>query len=79
MVFAPVGRARSYAGCVKGFASDNYSGAHPKVLAAVAAANDLHAVAYGADPGPREPSSCYGSTSVSRPGRTWCGTALAPT
>ncbi len=35
---------------MKGFASDNYSGAHPKVLAAVAAANDLHAVAYGADP-----------------------------
>lgn len=31
------------------FASDNYAGAHPQVLAAVAAANDGHAVAYGAD------------------------------
>jgi len=50
LVLAPVGRARSYAGRVKGFASDNYSGAHPQVLAALAAANDLHAVAYGADP-----------------------------
>lgn len=35
---------------MKGFASDNYSGAHPEVLAAVTAANDDHAVAYGADP-----------------------------
>lgn len=33
------------------FASDNYAGAHPEVLAAVAAADGLgHAVAYGADP-----------------------------
>lgn len=31
------------------FASDNYAGAHPQVVAAVAAANDGHAVAYGAD------------------------------
>jgi len=35
---------------VKGFASDNYAGAHPEVLAAIAAANHEHAVAYGADP-----------------------------
>jgi threonine aldolase len=35
---------------VKGFASDNYAGAHPEVLAAVASANVEHAVAYGADP-----------------------------
>jgi threonine aldolase len=35
---------------VKGFASDNYAGAHPQVLAAIAAANDGHAVSYGADP-----------------------------
>ena len=35
---------------MKGFASDNYSGAHPEILAAMAAANDDHAVAYGADP-----------------------------
>lgn len=32
------------------FASDNYAGAHPEVLAAVAAANVGHAPAYGADP-----------------------------
>jgi threonine aldolase len=36
---------------VKGFASDNYAGIHPEVLAAIAAANDgTHARAYGADP-----------------------------
>lgn len=35
---------------MKGFASDNYAGAHPDVLAAIADANDGHAVAYGADP-----------------------------
>jgi threonine aldolase len=35
---------------VKGFASDNYAGAHPEVLAAIADANDGHAAAYGADP-----------------------------
>lgn len=32
------------------FASDNYAGAHPAVIEAVAAANDGHAAAYGADP-----------------------------
>jgi threonine aldolase len=35
---------------VKGFASDNYAGAHPEVMAAIAEANDGHAVSYGADP-----------------------------
>ncbi|HWC26924.1 MAG TPA: beta-eliminating lyase-related protein, partial [Solirubrobacteraceae bacterium] len=35
---------------MKGFASDNYAGAHPEVLAAIAGANDEHAVSYGADP-----------------------------
>jgi threonine aldolase len=35
---------------VKGFASDNYAGAHPAVLAAIAEASDGHAVAYGGDP-----------------------------
>ncbi|MCA0379923.1 MAG: low specificity L-threonine aldolase [Actinobacteria bacterium] len=34
----------------RGFASDNYAGAHPEVLAAVAAANIGHASSYGADP-----------------------------
>jgi threonine aldolase len=34
----------------RGFASDNFSGAHPEVLAALAAANDGHTPAYGDDP-----------------------------
>lgn len=34
---------------VRGFASDNYSGIHPEVLAAIADANDGHQVAYGED------------------------------
>lgn len=34
----------------KGFASDNFAGAHPRVLAAIAACNDGHATAYGDDP-----------------------------
>lgn len=33
-----------------GFASDNYAGAHPEVMAALAAANGGHVGAYGADP-----------------------------
>jgi len=33
----------------RGFASDNHAGAHPEVLAAVAAANEGHASAYGED------------------------------
>jgi threonine aldolase len=35
---------------VKAFASDNYASAHPDVLAAMARANDGHAISYGADP-----------------------------
>ena len=35
---------------MKSFASDNYAGVHPDILAALAAANDGHAVSYGADP-----------------------------
>ena len=34
----------------RGFLSDNSSGAHPAVLAALAAANEGHAPSYGADP-----------------------------
>ncbi|PWC05501.1 threonine aldolase family protein [Agromyces badenianii] len=34
---------------IRGFASDNYSGVHPEVLAAIAAANDGHQGAYGQD------------------------------
>ena len=33
----------------RGFASDNYAGIHPEVLAALAAANDGHQVSYGED------------------------------
>jgi len=33
-----------------GFASDNNAGVHPEVIAAIAAANEGHAGAYGADP-----------------------------
>ena len=33
----------------RGFASDNYAGAHPEVLAALAEANGGHQVSYGAD------------------------------
>jgi threonine aldolase len=33
----------------RGFASDNYAGAHPEVLAAIADANDGHQVSYGED------------------------------
>ncbi|KAA0081082.1 low specificity L-threonine aldolase [Mycolicibacterium sp. P9-64] len=33
----------------RGFASDNYAGIHPEVLAAIAVANDGHQVAYGED------------------------------
>jgi threonine aldolase len=33
----------------RGFASDNHSGAHPEVLAAIQAANEGHAPAYGED------------------------------
>ena len=34
---------------VRGFASDNYAGVHPEVLAALAAANGGHQTSYGAD------------------------------
>ncbi|GAB2832866.1 low specificity L-threonine aldolase [Actinocorallia aurea] len=33
----------------RGFASDNYAGIHPEVLAAIVAANDGHQIAYGED------------------------------
>lgn len=33
----------------RGFASDNYAGVHPEVLAALAEANDGHQIAYGED------------------------------
>ena len=33
----------------RGFASDNYAGAHPEILAAIAAANEGHQISYGED------------------------------
>ncbi|MFD5277464.1 threonine aldolase family protein [Pseudarthrobacter sp. NPDC058362] len=41
--------ARLHDPSVRGFASDNYSGVHPEILAALAAANEGHQVAYGED------------------------------
>jgi threonine aldolase len=35
---------------MRSLASDNHSGVHPRVLEAIAAANDDHAISYGADP-----------------------------
>ncbi|MEX5296611.1 low specificity L-threonine aldolase [Kocuria sp. CPCC 205268] len=40
---------RSHDAGVRGFASDNYSGVHPEVLAALAEANGGHQTAYGGD------------------------------
>ncbi|MGE7437789.1 MULTISPECIES: threonine aldolase family protein [Kitasatospora] len=34
---------------VRGFASDNYAGVHPEILAAIALANEGHQIAYGED------------------------------
>src|SRR6476619_933141 len=46
----PAGTAvRLHDPSVRGFASDNYSGVHPEVLAALAAANEGHQVSYGED------------------------------
>ncbi len=45
----------------RGFASDNYSGAHPEILEAIAAANDGHAPAYGADRWTAAARECFGS------------------
>lgn len=40
---------RLHDAAVRGFASDNYAGVHPEVLAALATVNDGHQVAYGED------------------------------
>jgi len=44
MVFDPTTEAFP-----RGFASDNFAGIHPKVLAHIAAVNHGHAMAYGDD------------------------------
>ena len=43
-------QTRSFASASRSFASDNNSGAHPRILEALARANAGHCVAYGADP-----------------------------
>lgn len=43
----------------RGFASDNHAGAHPDVLAAVVAANEGHAPAYGADAWTAHAEECF--------------------
>ncbi len=48
----------------RGFASDNFAGAHPDVLAAVAAANDGHVPAYGDDPYTAAAPNASASTSA---------------
>ncbi len=45
----PLRRGARHDATSRGFASDNYSGVHPEVLAAVAAANGGHQTAYGDD------------------------------
>ncbi len=46
---APTGAVRRHDPAVKGFASDNYAGVHPEILAAIALANGGHQTAYGDD------------------------------
>lgn len=43
------GARRRHDPATRGFASDNYAGAHPEILAALSLANDGHQPAYGAD------------------------------
>ncbi|MDH6136123.1 threonine aldolase [Kitasatospora sp. MAA4] len=45
----PTDAQRRHDPAVRGFASDNYAGVHPEILAAIALANDGHQVAYGED------------------------------
>lgn len=46
---APTDAVRHHDPRTRGFASDNYAGVHPEVLAAIALANGGHQVAYGED------------------------------
>ncbi|MGV9315742.1 threonine aldolase family protein [Streptomyces sp. NPDC003691] len=45
----PTAARRRHDPAVRGFASDNYAGVHPEILAAVALANGGHQVSYGED------------------------------
>jgi threonine aldolase len=49
----------SFASATRSFASDNNSGAHPRILEALARANAGHCVAYGADPWTEEAQSHF--------------------
>ncbi|MDX3235460.1 low specificity L-threonine aldolase [Streptomyces sp. ME03-5709C] len=49
MTAHPTDAVRHHDPGVRGFASDNYAGVHPEVLAAIALANGGHQVAYGED------------------------------
>lgn len=49
MTAPPTDAVRHHDPRVRGFASDNYAGVHPEVLAAIALANGGHQVAYGED------------------------------
>jgi threonine aldolase len=44
------GLTRHHDPAERGFASDNFAGVHPQILAAMAAANGGHVTSYGADP-----------------------------
>jgi len=43
----------------RGFGSDNHSGVHPDILAAMISANTGHAVSYGEDPYTRSATACF--------------------
>ena len=62
-----------------GFASDNYAGVHPEVLAAIAAANDGHQVAYGDDVYTEHLQQVFARTSAPAPRRSPSSTARART
>ena len=64
---------------IRGFASDNYSGIHPEVLAAIAAANDGHQVAYGEDDYTARLQEVLSSTSARASRRSPSSTAPART
>lgn len=64
---------------VRGFASDNYAGAHPEVLAALALANGGHQIAYGEDEYTAHLQRVIRSHFGQRAGRSPSSTAPAPT
>ena len=73
------GRDRSARHRVRHFASDNYAGVHPEVLAAVAAANVGHVPAYGDDPWTERLQDVVRTQLGDGPSPTPCSTAPAPT